>query len=162
MLKIEKIDETSFKLDKESKTFIITKKFKSLNLQVGDSVKYEIKGPNINIEKSTEATKTNNNGGGRTGTGYGHGTTEIKGDTNQFIYPFNFVSLGDENEIEESRGPIKKGDYSGKIVCTLTNLTPISIGSEKSTEFIKFKDKYVIPASSLKGEVRNIVEILTT
>ena len=80
----------------------------------------------------------------------------------QFIYPFNFVSLGDENEIEESRGPIKKGDYSGKIVCTLTNLTPISIGSEKSTEFIKFKDKYVIPASSLKGEIRNIVEILTT
>ena len=83
-------------------------------------------------------------------------------DKKLLMYPFNFVSLGDENEIEESRGPIKKGDYSGKIVCTLTNLTPISIGSEKSTEFIKFKDKYVIPASSLKGEVRNIVEILTT
>jgi len=31
--KIEKIDETSFKLDKESKSFTITKKFKSLNLQ---------------------------------------------------------------------------------------------------------------------------------
>ena len=83
-------------------------------------------------------------------------------DKKLLMYPFNFVSLGDENEIEESRGPIKKGDYSGKIVCTLTNLTPISIGSEKSTEFIKFKDKYVIPASSLKGEIRNIVEILTT
>ena len=83
-------------------------------------------------------------------------------DKKLLMYPFNFVSLGDENEIEESRGPIKKGDYSGKIVCTLTNLTPISIGSEKSNEFIKFKDKYVIPASSLKGEIRNIVEILTT
>ena len=164
--KIEKIDETSFKLDKESKSFTITKKFKSLNLKVGDPVKYEIKGPNINIEKGTEETKKDGNGGGKTGFGagygYGHKTTEIKADMSQFIYPFNFVSLGDENEIEESRGPIKKGDYSGKIVCTLTNLTPISIGSEKSTEFIKFKDKYVIPASSLKGEIRNIVEILTT
>ena len=83
-------------------------------------------------------------------------------DKDLLSYPFNFVSLGDENEIEESRGPIKKGNYSGKIVCTLTNLTPISIGSEKSTEFIKFKDKYVIPASSLKGEIRNIIEVLTT
>lgn len=83
-------------------------------------------------------------------------------DKDLLSYPFNFVSLGDENEIEESRGPIKKGNYSGKIVCTLTNLTPISIGSEKSTEFIKFKNKYVIPASSLKGEIRNIIEILTT
>ena len=158
--KIESIDETSFKLDKESKSFTITKKFKSLNLKIGDSVKYEVKGPNINIEKSLETPKINNNFSGKTGVS--HGTTEIKGDTTQFVYPFNFVSLGEENEIEESRGPIKKGDYSGKIVCTLTNLTPISIGSEKSTEFIKFKDKYVIPASSLKGEVRNIVEILTT
>ena len=87
---------------------------------------------------------------------------ENEKDKKLLMYPFNFVSLGDEEEIEESRGPIKKGDYSGKIVCTLTNLTPISVGSEKSTEFIKFKDKYVIPASSLKGEIRNIVEILTT
>ncbi|ATV70839.1 RAMP superfamily CRISPR-associated protein [Fusobacterium pseudoperiodonticum] len=82
-------------------------------------------------------------------------------DKDLLMYPFNFVSLGDENEIEESRGPIKKGNYSGKIVCTLTNLTPISIGSEKSKEFIKFKNKYIIPASSLKGEIRNIIEVLT-
>ena len=82
-------------------------------------------------------------------------------DKDLLMYPFNFVSLGDENEIEESRGPIKKGDYSGKIVCTLTNLTPISIGSEKSNDFIKFKNKYIIPASSLKGEIRNIIEVLT-
>lgn len=156
--KIEKIDETSFKLDKESKSFTITKKFKSLDLKVGDSVKYEVKGPNINIEKNNNTSKKNNEDG-KTKTNH---VSEIKGDTTQFVYPFNFVSLGDENEIEESRGPIKKGDYSGKIVCTLTNLTPLSIGSEKSNEFIKFKDKFVIPASSLKGEIRNIIEILTT
>lgn len=89
-------------------------------------------------------------------------TNQEKGkDKGLLMYPFNFVSLGNENEIEESRGPIKKGDYSGKIVCTLTNLTPISIGSEKSKEFIKFKNKYIIPASSLKGEIRNIIEVLT-
>lgn len=82
-------------------------------------------------------------------------------DKGLLMYPFNFVSLGDENETEESRGSIKKGDYSGKIVCTLTNLTPISIGSEKSNDFIKFKNKYIIPASSLKGEIRNIIEVLT-
>ena len=34
-------------------------------------------------------------------------------DKKLLMYPFNFVSLGYENEIEESRGPIKKGDYSG-------------------------------------------------
>ena len=156
--KIISIDETSFKLDKENKSFTITKKFKSLDLKVGDSVKYEVKGPNINIEKNNNTSKKNNEDG-KTKTNH---VSEIKGDTTQFVYPFNFVSLGDENEIEESRGPIKKGDYSGKIVCTLTNLTPLSIGSEKSNEFIKFKDKFVIPASSLKGEIRNIIEILTT
>lgn len=86
---------------------------------------------------------------------------ENEKDKKLLMYPFNFVSLGDENEIEESRDPIKKGDYSGKIVCTLTNLTPISIGSEKSNDFIKFKNKYIIPASSLKGEIRNIIEVLT-
>ena len=86
---------------------------------------------------------------------------ENEEDKGLLMYPFNFVSFGDENEIEKNRGPIEKGNYSGKIVCTLTNLTPISIGSEKSTEFIKFKNKYVIPASSLKGEIRNIIEILT-
>lgn len=159
--KIEKIEETSFKLDKENKFFTITKKFKNLNLKVGDSVKYEIKGPNINIEKSSESSKNSNNSGSAK-TGTHNKVTEIKGDTTQFIYPFNFVSLGDEEEIEKSRGSIKKGEYSGKIICILTNLTPISVGSEKSNEFIKFKDKFVIPASSLKGEIRNIVEVLTT
>ena len=156
--KIISIDETSFKLDKENKSFTITKKFKSLDLKVGDSVKYEVKGPNINIEKNNNTSKKNNEDG-KTKTNH---VSEIKGDTTQFVYPFNFVSLGDEEEIEESRGPIKKGKFTGKIRCSLTNLTPLSIGSEKSNEFIKFKDKFVIPASSLKGEIRNIIEILTT
>ena len=55
--KIISIDETSFKLDKENKSFTITKKFKSLDLKVGDSVKYEVKGPNINIEKNNNTSK---------------------------------------------------------------------------------------------------------
>lgn len=86
---------------------------------------------------------------------------EKEKDKGLLMYPFNFVSLGDENEIEKNREPVKKDKYSGKIICTLTNLTPLSIGSEKSSEFIKFKNKYVIPASSLKGEIRNIIEVLT-
>lgn len=84
-----------------------------------------------------------------------------------FSYPYNFVSLGDINEIKREKRV--KGLHSGKIKCSLKNLTPIFIGNktdekEEKTLTIKVEDteKYVIPASTLKGEIRNIIEVLTT
>ena len=91
-------------------------------------------------------------------------------------YPYNFVSLGDENKAE--RHSIEKGNFSGKIKCSLKNLTPLFIGGnedkertlvEEVEECHKTKDgeeyykvtKYVIPASTIKGELRNIIEVLT-
>ena len=91
-------------------------------------------------------------------------------------YPYNFVSLGDENKAE--RHSIEKGNFSGKIKCSLKNLTPLFIGGnedkertlvEEVEECHKTKDgeecykvtKYMIPASTIKGEIRNIIEVLT-
>lgn len=84
-----------------------------------------------------------------------------------FSYPYNFVSLGDINEIKREKRV--KGVHSGKIKCSLKNLTPIFIGNktdEKEEKTLTLKvegtEKYVIPASTLKGELRNIIEVLTT
>lgn len=91
-------------------------------------------------------------------------------------YPYNFVSLGDENKAE--RHSIEKGNFSGKIKCSLKNLTPLFIGGnedkertlvEEVEECHETKDgeeyykvtKYIIPASTIKGELRNIIEVLT-
>ena len=87
-----------------------------------------------------------------------------------FSYPYNFVSLGDEKKINrKKREDEKEEKYSGKIKCRLKNLTPIFIGNkdnEKAEKTLTLKvegsEKYVIPASTLKGEIRNIIEILTT
>ena len=69
----------------------------------------------------------------------------------KLIYPYNFVSLGDEKNMK--RESIKKGGKTGKLMCSLINKTPISIEDTKNI---------IIPASSLKGEIRNIIEVLTT
>ena len=97
---------------------------------------------------------------------------------NKFSYPYNFVSLGDsKNLLRKNIDEIDKnlGKYSGKIKCTLTNITPIFIGGYKkikeigkhSIEYfskvkVNNKENYRIPSSSLKGELRNIIEVLTT
>ena len=91
-------------------------------------------------------------------------------------YPYNFVSLGDENKAD--RHEINKGNFSGKIKCSLKNLTPLFIGGnddkehtlvEEVEECHKTKNgeechkvtKYIIPASTIKAELRNIIEVLT-
>lgn len=91
-------------------------------------------------------------------------------------YPYNFVSLGDENKAD--RHEVNKGNFSGKIKCSLKNLTPLFIDGnedkertlvEEMEECHKTKDgeechkitKYVIPASTIKGELRNVIEVLT-
>ena len=95
---------------------------------------------------------------------------------NEEYYPYNFVSLGNDNKAD--RHEVNKGNFSGKIKCSLKNLTPLFIGGnedkectlvEEIEECHKTKDgeeyhkitKYVIPASTIKGELRNIIEVLT-
>lgn len=164
--KIIEVNETEkyFKLEKVDKNFPITKKFKSFNLKVGDSIEYDIKGPNLEISKKVDVDfeKEQNKGQNK-------GFKEPKKEEKLFIfdYPYNFVSLGEIEEIKREKRV--KGEHSGKIKCNLKNLTPIFIGNktdEKEEKTLTLKvegnEKYVIPASTLKGEIRNIIEVLTT
>ena len=88
-------------------------------------------------------------------------------DNKNFSYPYNFVSLGKKEDVKREKR--EKGEYSGKIKCSLKNLTPLFIGNktdkkEEKTLTLKVEgtEKYIIPASTLKGEIRNIIEVLTT
>ena len=164
--KIIEVNETEkyFKLEKVDKNFPITKKFKSFNLKVGDSIEYDIKGPNLEILRKVDVDfeKSQDKGPKK---GFKEPKKEEK--LSIFDYPYNFVSLGDINEIKREKRV--KGNHSGKIKCSLKNLTPIFIGNktdEKEEKTLTLKvegnEKYVIPASTLKGELRNIIEVLTT
>ena len=170
--KIIEVNETEkyFKLEKVDKNFPITKKFKSFNLKVGDSIEYDIKGPNLEILRKVDVDfeKSQDKGPKK---GFKEPKKEEK--LSIFDYPYNFVSLGDINEIKREKRV--KGNHSGKIKCSLKNLTPIFIGNktnenvqkehkEEKTLTLKVEDneKYIIPASTLKGELRNIIEVLTT
>lgn len=158
------VTEKYFKLEKVDKNFPITKKFKSFNLKVGDSIEYDIKGPNLEILRKVDVDfeKSQDKGPKK---GFKEPKKEEK--LSIFDYPYNFVSLGDINEIKREKRV--KGNHSGKIKCSLKNLTPIFIGNktdEKEEKTLTLKvegnEKYVIPASTLKGELRNIIEVLTT
>ncbi|MGL5903007.1 MAG: RAMP superfamily CRISPR-associated protein, partial [Cetobacterium sp.] len=83
-----------------------------------------------------------------------------------FSYPYNFVRVGEKVE----REAIDKGELSGKIVCTLTNRSPLFFPEPKSSEvsnnhskemFYKRDEKYIIPASSLKGSFRSVLEAIS-
>lgn len=88
---------------------------------------------------------------------------------NVFTYPYNFVSLGDSKNINRKSIKESKGNLSGKIKCTLKNITPLFIGgtvensnaSHKTELILKDNENYIIPSSSLKGEIRNIIEVIT-
>ena len=164
--KIIEVNETEkyFKLEKVDKNFPITKKFKSFNLKVGDSIEYDIKGPNLEILRKVDVDfeKSQDKGVKK---GFNSPKKEEK--LSIFDYPYNFVSLGEVKEIKREKRV--KGNHSGKIKCSLKNLTPIFIGNktdEKEEKTLTLKvegnEKYVIPASTLKGELRNIIEVLTT
>lgn len=83
-----------------------------------------------------------------------------------FSYPYNFVRVGEKVE----REAIDKGELSGKIVCTLTNRSPLFFPEPKSSKtsndhseemFYKRDGKYIIPASSLKGSFRSVLEAIS-
>ncbi|WP_335934226.1 TIGR03986 family CRISPR-associated RAMP protein [Fusobacterium polymorphum] len=99
-------------------------------------------------------------------------------DLEKDYYPYNFVSLGDPSKTEKHE--VNKGNFSGIIKCSLKNLTPLFIGGNeennrtctliteveeccKTPERKEYRKaiKYIIPASTIKGELRNIIEVLT-
>lgn len=142
--KVEKIDPVNktIKLSNEARKRVVDKDLFTQKLfNVGDTIAYKIED---NKFKFQEIIETRN-------------------------YPYNFVSFGDENLVERKSYFDSKGTNTGKMVCSLINKTPLFINGKtvKTDEehplesFLIEDGKYIIPSSSLKGEVRNIIEVLT-
>lgn len=81
-------------------------------------------------------------------------------------YPYNFVSLG-ENVI--NKGERVLGKNTGILKCKLRTYSPLFIMGERDVSenghseeyFLKENGNYIIPSSTLKGEIRTIIEVLT-
>ena len=81
-------------------------------------------------------------------------------------YPYNFVSLG-ENVI--NKGERVLGKNTGILKCKLRTYSPLFIMGERNVSesghseeyFLKENGNYIIPSSTLKGEIRTIIEVLT-
>ena len=80
-------------------------------------------------------------------------------------YPYNFIPLG-ENVIDRSER--KLGENTGNLRCKLVTKSPLFIGGEKIDKdghileyFYRENKKLTIPASSLKGSIRNVIDVLT-
>lgn len=99
---------------------------------------------------------------------------EYKIDNNKkFVNPYNFVSVmfnrKSEGDLEELKD--KEKLYTGKMKCTIHVKTPIIIPDieteENENEHKKYKfmkdteGNYMIPASSIRGVVRNVFETAT-
>ena len=87
-----------------------------------------------------------------------------------FVNPYNFMPIGGTVQKAE---PVN-GTLSGKIVCSLTAVTPLAIPDHEKKRankrvgehyeypfFSKADGKHFIPGSSVRGVVRNMFEALT-
>lgn len=151
--------------------------FNRENFKAGEFIEYEIKGANFEFKRKLDDkpdfNNKKNNYGNKFGT-FQNKESSYEPKVNEMSYPYNFVSLGSSEVIEKERNKKyeKSQRYSGKLECTLTNLTPIFTSGNKKEdsevkghlkeEFLYEDGKYVIPASTLKGELRNIIEVITT
>jgi CRISPR-associated protein (TIGR03986 family) len=79
--------------------------------------------------------------------------------------PYNFIPYDPSKVIT---GLKQEGErYSGSITCTLTALTPLLVASESERDsdrdrtFFKVSGRETIPGASIKGMLRNLVEILS-
>lgn len=161
--------EKTITLDKGGKIEVGKKIFTQKLFEVGDEISYEMKGKNFSftrkissIEKENNRTINNRRVDNKNNANTGSKVNKL------FAYPYNFVSLGEIENIK--RKPIKEniGNLSGKLKCSLTNITPLFMGSGISTSndhktemILKDNENYIIQASSLKGEIRNIIEVVT-
>lgn len=159
---IEKVDKANKKITINGKEYQIGKKVWNREnlenkLDSGIEIEYDIKGSNFDFKKvlagsAFENTSNRNN----------RNNKSVKSE--KFDYPYNFVRFGDK-VFREKR---KNGKLSGKIECSLTNMSPLFIpGSKKDKNghseeyFLKDKDNYIIPGSSLKGTIRTVLEAIS-
>lgn len=161
--------EKTITLDKGGKIEVGKKIFTQKLFEVGDEISYEMKGKNFaftrkisSIEKESNRTTNNRRLDNKNNANIASKANKI------FSYPYNFVSLGEIKNINRKSVKENIGNLSGKLKCSLKNKTPLFIGSgissgfdHKTEEILKDNGNYIIPASSLKGEIRNIVEVIT-
>lgn len=84
--------------------------------------------------------------------------------------PYNFIPF---NRTLKVPGPARDTEklYSGRIVCSLEAITPLFIGGHSAgknkgdgpvdRQFLTIGGKYAIPGSSIKGMLRELVEIIS-
>ena len=143
--------------------------FNQKKFQEGDSIEYNLKGKNFEFVKkisSEEMRDTRNNFSNNTK--FGGNKHKSKEPVKVKQYPYNFVSLKDEKDVVY-KGERKLGTNTGKLVCKLINKTPLFIMGESEQDnkghtkewFCREKGITIIPGSSLKGVIRNIIDVLT-
>lgn len=97
----------------------------------------------------------------------------------RFLNPYNFVRFLDEGNYEEKETkllgrcappPHDRGiGITGRITCNLENFTPLFISDaenimgdpHKTYQFFKVGDEHVLPATALRGMIRNAFEAVT-
>ena len=143
--------------------------FNQKKFQEGDSIEYNLKGKNFEFVKkisSEEMRDTRNNFSNNTK--FGGNKHKSKEPVKVKQYPYNFVSLKDEKDVVY-KGERKLGTNTGKLVCKLVNKTPLFIMGKSEQDnkghteewFCREKGITIIPGSSLKGVIRNIIDVLT-
>ena len=145
--------------------------FNQKKFEIGDTIEYNLKGKNFEFIKkiSDEEIKSrdrsfsnNRNNNFRGNKSNSKEPVKVK------QYPYNFVSLKDKNDVVD-RGERKLGTNTGKLVCKLVNKTPLFIMGKSEQDnkghtkewFCREKGITIIPGSSLKGVIRNIIDVLT-
>ena len=149
------------------------KNFIHKHFEVGDTIEYNIKGVNFDFVKKVpeeEIRETRNNfSNHRDNRNFNKKyNSKEKEPVKVKQYPYNFVSLKDKNDVVD-RGERKLGTNTGKLVCKLKNKTPLFIMGESEQDskghtkerFYREKGIPIIPASSLKGTIRNVIDVLT-
>ena len=145
--------------------------FNQKKFQEGDNIEYNLKGKNFGFLKKISGeemgNKQNNFLNNRNNKNFSKNNNS-KEPVKVKQYPYNFVSLKDEKDVVY-KGERKLGTNTGKLVCKLVNKTPLFIMGESEQDnkghtkewFCREKGITIIPGSSLKGVIRNIIDVLT-
>lgn len=162
--------EVEIEVKRKREKYIVGKAiFNQKKFQEGDNIEYNLKGKNFEFVKkisSEEMRDTRNNFSNNTK--FGGNRHKSKEPVKVKQYPYNFVSLKDEKDVVY-KGERKLGTNTGKLVCKLVNKTPLFIMGESEQDnkghtkkwFCREKGIPIIPASSLKGAIRNVIDVLT-
>ena len=145
--------------------------FNQKKFQEGDNIEYNLKGKNFEFLKKISGeemgNKQNNFLNNRNNKNFSKNNNS-KEPVKVKQYPYNFVSLKDEKDVVY-KGERKLGTNTGKLVCKLVNKTPLFIMGESEQDnkghtkerFYREKGILIVPASSLKGAIRNVIDVMT-